>query len=171
MNYQHLLFPGRDDFTIVHVESNCYIGYADRRGTKYRVQNDYGDDIAIVSSIDKAIPALLAYYEKHPARWVRDSATEYTRLSQFGFLQVEQDRSGHWSAYRNDCPLLRDGKRRSFVLWKKPSRLPMPTCVMACRSPKCTPMACRGPLSKGCDRCNVPSDRVAVSPTHALAAV
>jgi hypothetical protein len=114
MNYQHLLFPGRDDFTIVHVESNCYIGYADRRGTKYRVQNDYGDDIAIVSSIDKAIPALLAYYEKHPARWVRDSATEYTRLSQFGFLQVEQDRSGHWSAYRNDCPLLRDGKPAIF---------------------------------------------------------
>jgi hypothetical protein len=110
-----LLSPRSDGFVIVHVESNCHIGYADRRGTKYRVQNDYGDDIAIVSSIDKAIPALLDYYEEHPPRWERDGATEYSKLSQFGFLQVEQDQTGHWSAYRNDHLLLRDGKPAIFT--------------------------------------------------------
>jgi hypothetical protein len=115
MNYQHLLSPRRDGFVVVHVESNCHVGYADRRGTKYRVRNDYGDDIAIVSSIDKAIPALLAYYEKHPPRWERDCATEYSKLSPFGLLEVEEDQSGHWSAYRNEHPLLRDSKPAIFA--------------------------------------------------------
>jgi hypothetical protein len=118
MNYQHLLFPDRDNFTIVHVESNCAIGFANRRGAKYSVQNDHSEDVAIVSSIDKAIPTLLAYYEKHPTRWHRQSATEYTRLSPLGFLDVEQSQLG-WLAYRyrgeGRCPLLRDGNPAIFA--------------------------------------------------------
>jgi len=118
MSYQHLLFPGRDYFTIVHVESNCEVGYVRPRDAKYRVQNDYGDDVVLVNSIDEAIPALLDYYEEHPPRWECDSPTGYTRLSQFGLLMVEQDQSG-WLAYRyrNECycPLLRDGEPAIFT--------------------------------------------------------
>ena len=40
-------------------------------GKKYHVQNGDCDEVAIVSSIDKAIPVLLDYYDKHPTRWQR----------------------------------------------------------------------------------------------------
>jgi hypothetical protein len=112
-----LLSPLSDGFVIVHVESNSHVGYVDRRGAKYRVQNGDCDDVALVSSIDKAIPALLAHCEKHPPRWQRNSPTEYDKLSPFGFLNVEQSQLG-WLAYRHRCegrcPLLRDGKPAIF---------------------------------------------------------
>jgi hypothetical protein len=131
MEYQHLLAPRGDGFAIVHVESNYHVGYIYPRGTKYRVQNDDSDDIAIVSSIDKAIPVLLTFYEKHPPRWQRCfSATQGAQLfglevelsqlaSPFGLLDVEQSQLG-WLAYRHArsecrCPLLRDGKPAIFA--------------------------------------------------------
>ena len=58
MKYQYLLAPRDRGFDIIHVGSNYKIGYADVRGTKYCVQDDAGDEIAVVNSINEAIPVL-----------------------------------------------------------------------------------------------------------------
>jgi hypothetical protein len=123
MSYQYLLAPHGDYFAIVHVQSCAHLGYVNPCGAKYRVQNDGSDDdecgeVAVVNSIDDAIPALLTYYEKHPPKWDRESATVFTKLSQFGLVQVELGQSG-WSAYRYHDDyyhsLLRDGKPAIFA--------------------------------------------------------
>jgi hypothetical protein len=59
------------------------------------------------------------------AHWERESATVFTKQSQFGLLQVVQDKSG-WLAYRyyNDYyhPLLRDGKPAIFTASEEAQR-------------------------------------------------
>lgn len=149
MSYQHLLFPGRDYFTIVHVESNCEVGYVRPRDAKYRVQNDYGDDVVLVNSIDEAIPALLDYYEEHPPRWECDSPTGYTRLSQFGLLMVERDHQDGWPidiAMNATVLCCVTASRRSSLHPWQPSRLPMLTFGMTLRH---TPRAFRGTEKAG----------------------
>lgn len=130
MSYQYLLAPRGDGFAIVHVEASVHLGYIEPYETKYRVRHDQivddeWDDVAIVNSIDEAIPALLTYYEKHP-RWEHLKATEYTKLTPFGLLLVEQNQFGSWSAYRyyTDCyrPLLRDGKPAIFATVEEAQR-------------------------------------------------
>jgi hypothetical protein len=106
---------GDDFFGILNDNSDCYVGYVALRGARYHVQNVDSDDIAIVRSLDDAIPALAAYYEKNPPRWERESARQYNELTQFGLLRVEQDQPGQWLAYRNDYPLMRDGKSAIFA--------------------------------------------------------
>jgi len=122
MSYQYLLAPRGDGFAIIHVQSCAHLGYIKPCGVKYRVQNDGSDedecdDVASVNSLDEAIPALLTYYEKQPPKWDRESATVFTKLSQFGLVQVELDQSG-WLAYRYHDDyyhsLLRDGKPAIF---------------------------------------------------------
>lgn len=86
------------------------------RGTKYCVRDDEGDEIAVVSSINEAIPVLQDLYEKHPRQWQRCSGTFYSKTTQCGWLDVEQGQSGLWVAYRNGAsPLLRDGKPALFA--------------------------------------------------------
>lgn len=122
MRYQILLTPEEHGFGIIHVESNCYIGYADVRGAKYLVRDDQGDEIGVVNSINEAIPVLRDSYEKHPRRWQCYSATLYSKISEFGSLDVEQDQLGQWFAYRSDYPLLRDGKPAIFPTFKEAQR-------------------------------------------------
>ncbi len=86
----------------------------------YKVTADVGPmgrettDAGVVNSLDEAIPAFLAYYKKYPLRWdwVHN---EYWKTTLFVILRVAQDREGHWSAYRDDYPLLRDGKLARFT--------------------------------------------------------
>jgi hypothetical protein len=88
-------------------------------------------EVAVVRSLDEAIPAFVAYYESHPPRWEptdqagwvitgpeahRGTATQYSKLTDFGGLDVMQEQPGQWVAYRNsEFPLLRDGKPAIFV--------------------------------------------------------
>lgn len=131
MSYQYLLAPHGDYFAIVHVGSSACLGYVNACGAKYRVQHDQWDDdewddVAIVNSIDEAIPALLTYYEDYPPRWEHLRATAYTKLTPFGLLLVEQDQFGPWSAYRYHTdwyhPLLRDGKPAIFATAEEAQR-------------------------------------------------
>ncbi len=122
MRHQILLAPRNNGFDIVHVESNTHIGYADVRGAKYCVQDFECDEVAVVNSINEAIPALRDSYEKHPRRWRRDNPTLYSKISDFGVLEVEQDQLGKWFAYRSDYPLLRDGKPAIFPTFKEAQR-------------------------------------------------
>ena len=115
MRNQYLLAPTDRGFEIIHVASNYKIGYADVRGAKYCVRDDDGDEIAVVSSINEAIPVLQNSYEKNPRQWQRCSATLYAKTSRCGWLEVEQDQSGHWVANRNGAsPLLRNGNPGLF---------------------------------------------------------
>ena len=39
------------------------------RNGRYHVENIDDEEIAVVKSLDDAIPALVAYYEKNPPQW------------------------------------------------------------------------------------------------------
>ena len=73
------------------------------------------DEVAVVQSLDDAIPALAAYYERNPPGWQRQSATKYAKFTQFAFLWIEQDKQGNWLAKRDDYPLLRNGGPAFFA--------------------------------------------------------
>src|SRR5262245_32867081 len=97
------------------------------RGPEYRVRiwiTDPGDDDSpefVVRSIDELIPAVAAYYEAHPPRWVPESdctphyrdmgpcRARYMKDTQFGDLWVDQIEKGQWVAYRDGHGLSSDG--------------------------------------------------------------
>lgn len=107
---------GDDHFDIVNDASDCHVGSVALRGAKYHVENVEDVEIAVVKTVDDAISAFAAYYEANPPRWEYESETRYAKLTQFGPLKVEQDRSGQWMAYRNyDYPLLRNGQTAIFA--------------------------------------------------------
>ena len=84
----------------------------------------------IDDTFSDAIPAFVAYYESHPPRWEPTdqagwvitgpaahlgTATRYSKLTDFGGLDVIQAQPRLWDAYRNgEFPLLRDGKPAIF---------------------------------------------------------
>jgi hypothetical protein len=113
---------GDDFFGILNDNSDCCVGYVALRGARYHVQNVENEEIAIVKLIDEAIPALATYYDKHPPRWKRETATRYGKLTHFGLLRVEQDQPGQWLAYRDDCPLLRNGQPAIFAISEEAQR-------------------------------------------------
>jgi hypothetical protein len=71
-------------------------------------------EAGVVNSLCDAIPAFLAYYEKYPVRWdwIYD---EYWKDTLYACLRIKQDQQGYWLAYRDNYPLLRDGKPARFV--------------------------------------------------------
>ena len=73
------------------------------------------DGIGVVKSLDDAIPAFLDYYKKNPVPWEQESPALYWRDTMFVVLRVEQDRQGHWLAYRDDYPMLQDTKPARFT--------------------------------------------------------
>ena len=121
---KYLIEPrGDNSFSILNDASDCYVGYVALRGARYHVENGDDDEIAVVKSLDDAIPALAAYYEENPPQWEYESETRYAKLTQFGPLRVEQDQPGQWVAYRNDdYPLLREGKPATFATSEEAQR-------------------------------------------------
>ena len=71
-------------------------------------------EAGIVKSLNDAIPAFVAYYERYPLRWDRLHHLYY-KFTLFVILRVEQDQQGHWLAYRDDYPMLRHGKPAHFA--------------------------------------------------------
>jgi hypothetical protein len=57
----------------------------------------------------------LGKYEKYPVRWQRLDTSEYWKDTLNVFLRVVQDEQGGWVAYRDNYPLLRDGKPARFA--------------------------------------------------------
>jgi len=114
---------GDDCFDIVHDDADCCVGHVTLRGTRYHVRNVDSEEIAIVKSLDDAIPALAAYYQANPPEWEYESETRYAKLTQFGPLRVEQDKPGQWVAYRNyEYPLLRNGQPATFATFDEAQR-------------------------------------------------
>jgi hypothetical protein len=121
---KYFLEPHGDNcFAIGNLVSDCAVGYVALRGARYHVENVDDEEIAVVGSLDDAIPAFTTYYEANPPRWERESATRYSKLTQFGPLRVEQDKPGQWVAYRNyDYPLLRNGQPAIFATFEEAQR-------------------------------------------------
>ena len=124
MSYQYLLAPCGGYFAIVHVQSSAHLGSVHPCGANYRVRHDQLDDdecdeVAVVNSIDDAIPALLIHYEKHLPKWDRESGTRYSKTTPFGLLMIEKNQAGKWLVYRYYTdwyhPLLRDGEPAIFA--------------------------------------------------------
>ena len=118
-----VILKNYDHYAIVNDDADFIVGRVyPLNGLQgpYKVTADIGpmgretSEAGVVNSLDEAIPAFLAYYEKYPLRWdwVPD---EYWKTTLFVILRVTRDRQGHWSAYRDDYPLLRDGKTARFA--------------------------------------------------------
>jgi hypothetical protein len=106
--------PDGDSIRIVDLDVKFLIGWADLGSKRYPVKTAQGDTLAVVSSIQDAIPILLDHYERHPAQWDQDSATEYSKDTPFGLLSVVQDPVGFWSACRNEHTLCQNSKPAIF---------------------------------------------------------
>jgi hypothetical protein len=86
----------------------------------YKVTSSIGPSyqrnaVSVVKSLDDAIPAFIAHYEKNPVPWERENSALYWRHTMFAVLRVEQDRQGNWLAYRDDYPMLEDTKPARFA--------------------------------------------------------
>ena len=119
MNY--VILKNYDHYAIVNDNADFIVGRVhplqDQSG--FRVTADLAPDesdgeVGTVQSLGDAMAALAAYYERNRPKWHRESASRYTECTQFGFLRVEQDRSGSWVAYRDHYPLLHMGAPAIF---------------------------------------------------------
>jgi hypothetical protein len=110
--YYHVILNVEADFIVAHVYP-----LGGQQG-QYEVSTGIApssSEVFIVKSLDDAIPAFIDYYEKNPVRWERESATLYWKHTISVSLRVERDQQGHWLAYRDDYPLLRDGNPARFA--------------------------------------------------------
>ena len=116
-----VLLKNYDHYAIVNDDANFIVGRVHPLGGQpYRVTSRIGpsyqpDDIGVVKSLDDAIPTFIDYYEKNPVPWEPESSAFYSRYTMFVCLWIEQHEQGHWLAYRNDYPLLRDGQLAHFA--------------------------------------------------------
>jgi hypothetical protein len=107
--------PCGQSIRIIDPDAEFLFGHVDLPQEGYRVQDAQGNTIAVVNSINDALPILLDHYEKHPPQWMQDSVTEYSKDTRFGLLSVGQEPLGFWSVYRNyHTILLHNGKPSVF---------------------------------------------------------
>src|SRR4051794_20208582 len=105
---------GDNYFAITNANSNCNVGYVSLRGASYELRDDNSEVIAFVSSVDEAIPALVAYIDKNPPQWQCESATRYKKDTEYGVLRVEMEGQEQWLAFRDNCELMRNGQSAVF---------------------------------------------------------
>ena len=115
-----VLKPEGDDYLRIYNETaGCNMGEVYLKNARYHVHTDELNNhhpIAVVKSLDQIIPALLAYYRKHPPRWEGGTPTQRSKVTECGTLIVDQEQPGQWVASRNgEFPLLRDGKPAVFA--------------------------------------------------------
>jgi hypothetical protein len=126
-----VLLKNYDHYAIVNDDADFIVGrvypLSGREGP-YRVRTEVGPmdrettEAGVVKSLNDAIPAFLAYYEKYPLRWdlIHNS---YWKFTLFVILRVEQDQLGGWLAYRDDYPLLHTGKTARFATYADAQRV------------------------------------------------
>ena len=110
-----------DHYAIVNDDADVIVGSVhplNGRQGPYRVRAHVGitepSEVGVVNSLNDAIPSFVAHHEKYPLRWERVN-NEYWKDTLHVFLRVKQDQHGHWLAYRDDYPLLRDGTPARFA--------------------------------------------------------
>jgi hypothetical protein len=119
----HQLFMHGDGHHIMHAETGDYAGYLEplKRGSGFIVHRaltlrNEREKIAVIKSIDEAVPTLAAYYKKNPPRWKGGAkARRYIKWTFYGVLTVECQEPGRWAVDRNTDMLLCNGLEASFV--------------------------------------------------------
>jgi hypothetical protein len=115
-----LLDDSNERYSVVHADAmfsaaSVWPLNSGRAGPPYRIVDNNNDEtIAIINSLDEAIPTFAAYYASQPPRWRCEGANRHGKSTQFAELRVEQVGPGQWSASRDDQPLMRDGKLAIF---------------------------------------------------------
>jgi hypothetical protein len=118
-----VLLQNYNQYVIVNDDADFIVGSVrplNGRQGPYRVYAHVGPtdrrnvDAGVVNALEDAIPAFLAYYENYPLRW-EWLGQSYLKFTLFVILRVEQNKNGHWLAYRDDYPLLRDGVAARFA--------------------------------------------------------
>jgi len=118
-----VLLKNYDHYVIVNDDADFIAGRVyplNGRQGPYRVRALVGPigrdttEAGVVNSLSDAIPAFLAYYKKYPLRWDRVH-NSYWKSTLFVNLTVEQDQRGDWLAYRENYPLLQNGKPARFA--------------------------------------------------------
>ena len=120
MNY--LLVKYFNHYAILNEDADFIVGRASPLNGQqgpFRVTADLRPDgetdaVAVVQSLDDAIPALAAFYKGNPPTWRYESATKYSKFTLFALLTVEQVAGGHWMAERDDHLLMRNGAPAIF---------------------------------------------------------
>lgn len=118
-----VLLERYDYYAILNDDADFIVGRVyrlDGRQGPYKVTSFLGPspqhhDIAVVKSLNDAIPAFIDFYENNPVPWERESLALYWRYTMFTILRVERDQQGHWRAYRDDYPMLQDTKPARFA--------------------------------------------------------
>jgi hypothetical protein len=125
MNY--VILKNYDHYAIVNDDADFIVGRVyPLDGQGFRISADLAPDwesgdVAVVQTIDEAIPALAAYYERNPPLW-KLNGSRYTRDTQFALLRVERGAKGNWIAYRDDYPMLCDRRLAVFSTCKEAQR-------------------------------------------------
>lgn len=116
-----LLLTDHGTYVIVNDDTDSIVGRVyplNGRHGPYRVTGDVGPmdnhKIGTIQSLDEAIPAFLAHYEK-VERWECFDANEHQKDTLNALLQVKRDEQGKWRAYRDDFPLLQGGEPARFA--------------------------------------------------------
>jgi hypothetical protein len=102
-----LLLKNYDHYVIVNDDADFIAGSVyplNGHHGPYKVSADVGPmdrdttEAGVVNSLNDAIPAFLAYYERYPVRWQRLDTSEYWKDTLNVFLRVVQDQHGGWVA-------------------------------------------------------------------------
>jgi len=114
-------FRHDDPHTIWHDATNEPAGCVTplKRGTGFSLHSSLTNSrIATIGALDEAIAKLAAYCEAHPPRWRRKRVTRYyipygnitlsayVKWTFYGYLSVEREEPGRWTATRYTDPLV-----------------------------------------------------------------
>lgn len=121
MIYQ--LVVDKHGYHIRHLETGEYVGWLEplKAGSEFVVRRamipcNEREKIAIVKSVDEAVPALADYNEKHPPQWMGGAkAKRYEKYTFYGVLIVQRSGPGEWTVERCLEMLNRDGTYATFA--------------------------------------------------------
>jgi hypothetical protein len=101
----YLLKTDNQSHHIMHVETDECVGYLKplKRGfILYRALTDGRKKIAVINSVDEAVPTLAAYNEKHPPQWMGGAKARcHNKWTFYGVLKVERQARGEWTVERS----------------------------------------------------------------------
>ena len=114
---------GDNQFAVTNDNSDCCVGYVSLRGGSYEISDEDSKVVSVVSSLDEAIPALVAYLEQNPPKmWEREGVNRYTKNTEYAVLRVEWEQAG-WLAFRDDCVLMQNGQSAVFATPEEAQRV------------------------------------------------
>jgi hypothetical protein len=109
MRYRLFHYGVDDYFDILAEETSIVVGTVYLTDPGYRIVREAEPErkeVAIVSSIDQALPVFAAHVSTHPRQWARTGLMEYKKDTDYGeTLRVQQNSVGDWRTFREDCEL------------------------------------------------------------------